>query len=175
VPICGTYHRARRRVPYAAGRGYATAARIMTAQVWVALFGGATAGAILAALSSQLIGWQSRRHDRQRWLLDKQLEAYADFNKAAWAWFLAYHRAGRITEELNDQVAALSDAQHRVRLLAPDRTSIKTEDVALLVLEMVRHSEPEGTSSVDERKEEWSAIAEGLGALAALQRADIGR
>ena len=109
----------------------------MTAQVWAALLGGAAVGAILTALATLLGGWLTRRHENRRWLLDKRLEAYVDFNRALNAYHLVW--SSLVHTELPDvtpmtaALAALNDCEDRVRLLAPPGTAAKSADVVQLI------------------------------------------
>ncbi|MGK5112295.1 MULTISPECIES: hypothetical protein [unclassified Geodermatophilus] len=94
----------------------------MTPQVLAALFGGAAAGAVLTALNTLVTGWLTRRHERQRWLLDQRLDIYSDFNQAMAALETAYTRQSP-SEELVDLLGALTAQLARLVLVAPAGTT----------------------------------------------------
>lgn len=94
----------------------------MTPAVWAALFGGAAAGAVLTAVNSLLTGWQSRRHERRRWLLDKRLESYAAFATGMTSWMSAY-KADAPAETIEPVLGELTAALIQIRLVAPYETA----------------------------------------------------
>jgi hypothetical protein len=109
----------------------------VTAQVWAALAGGAAAGAVLTALATLFTGWLTRRHENRRWLLDKRLEAYVDFNRALNAYHLTWssivHTEHPDVTPMTKALAALNDCEDRVRLLAPPATVDKSSGIVGLV------------------------------------------
>jgi hypothetical protein len=143
--------------------------------VTIALAGGigALAGALITACVSLVTTWLSRRHEQRRWRLDKRLEAYVDFNAAANAWMLAYTRAGRVTDKLNDDLMRLADATRRVQLLAPPATREKAEDVFQTVADLSHYFTDQGGKSITPPSTELEPFTSGLADLAELQRADV--
>jgi len=134
---------------------------------------GALAGALVTGVVSLVAAALTRRHERQRWLLDKLLEAYVDFNASAFAWLRAYMQAGLVTDPLNDDYMKLGNATRRVQLLAPARTADKTLDVFGVVAEVMRFFEAPGTATVTDHQAELDNITSGLAALGRLQKDDL--
>lgn len=99
-----------------------------TTQLVAALAGGAAAGALLTALTSVFTGWLTRRHEHRRWLLDKRLEIYSEFNTAVAAFQGAYIREAP-SDELADRVRDLAARRAHVELIAPPATTGRVVEV----------------------------------------------
>lgn len=132
----------------------------------VALVGvaGALAGALTTATVTVLTGWLTRRSEQRRWVLDRRLEAFVDFNQVLARW-----RQGELP--LDEQIPVMHDLLHSSDRLSLVST-LEVADKALLVVRLASETMAAKAGASIERPtlHAWSDATSLLGLL---QRRDL--
>jgi hypothetical protein len=102
--------------------------------VWVALYTGPAAGACLTAAVTVMLTLSNRRHEHKKWLTEKRLDVYSEYNHATVAWldqyniFKAEYERGS-TERMESDFQKVFRLDAQIQLLAPPDVSEKTRSV----------------------------------------------
>ena len=134
----------------------------MTAEIWVALLGGAMAGQVINALVTTRLARRERTHENQRWLWEKRLEAYVAFNDAVSTWQRS--RAGEHRESVERLGAVLHEADRHV-IVAPQETAQLAHQVAAAAMVITRGG--------DEVQEAWARFTDAKARLTVQHRVDL--
>ena len=116
----------------------------MTAQLWVAILGGAAVGQLINAAVTTLLARRGRTHEHQRWLLDNRLEAYFAYQTAYVAW-----QRSRSSEDRPGQLLRLGDLiaeTNRHVIIAPPETAQLAGQAVDAAMEVARGGDDEGTA-----------------------------
>jgi hypothetical protein len=139
----------------------------------IAAIAGALTAAGLGLMTALLAGSLTRRHEHRRWLLDKRLEVYAQFNQSVSAWEESFNRSRSYSPK--DAAAAVRGvlfANAQLSLLAPPATAAK----ARVVLErIITATEDRVDRDEEESLEEASWMRRHFVELVQLQKADMQR
>jgi len=142
-------------------------------RVLVAIVGlsGILAGAVLTTLTSFATGYLSRRHEHRRWLLDRRLEIYVDFNRAVSNWQKSRSRAdepGML--DVKETTRETLDALTRLHLVAPRAVS---EKATAVLSQMLTAMEFTSDWKINEAGAATSQVHVVSAELLALQQSDV--